>query len=119
MVELIIWDVGDVSIDTFLGRPYFHLHGDAFHAISFHVVAPCRSSIGELGFLQRGDPVILLLQGKFTEGTFLLLAVICISCFFFTLVLVPETRGMAVNDVLLNLNGKTVRGMENNAGGAA
>jgi len=51
-------------------------------------------------------------EGLTKEGTFLLLAVICVSCFFFTLFLVPETRGLSVDEVLVKLNGKRVRNVE-------
>jgi len=43
------------------------------------------------------------------QGTFLIFAFICVSCFFFTLVLVPETRGLPVDEILQKLNGKTLR----------
>jgi MFS family permease len=51
-------------------------------------------------------------EGLTKEGTFLLLGIICVSCFFFTLLLVPETRGLSVDEVLVKLNGKTVRNVE-------
>ena len=51
-------------------------------------------------------------EGLTKEGTFLLLAVNCVSCFFFTMFLVPETRGLSVDEVLVKLNGKRVRNVE-------
>jgi len=53
------------------------------------------------------------LERLFTkQGTFLIFAVICMSCFLFTLVLVPETRGLTVDEILLKLNSKTLRSTE-------
>merc|ERR1712136_12613 len=46
------------------------------------------------------------------QGTFLIFAFICVSCFFFTLILVPETRGLTVDEILLKLNSKNRRSTE-------